>query len=373
LSIVIAIVALCVIILIHEIGHFAAGKLFKMNVYQFNLGMGPILLKKNYRGTQYGLRLFPIGGSCVFGEDETESSDDPNEFRNKPVWQRIIVIVAGAVLNLLLGLVLCIIINSVFINDPDPKVGVPTMTVSAFREGSVSNTGTCALHIGDRIVSVNGMRIISHPEISFKMNNSLTKTGDEDGYAVYEFVVIRNGEKAVLPNVKFAVHRDEDGEIKVNERGGMTYIMDFAVLPVENTALKVLEYSVRDAVGFGRIIWLSLIEIFRGTYGLNEIGGPVQIVGIFGEVTENAIDIKAAVMSILRLSALITINLGIMNLLPIPALDGGRLIFLTVEGIRRKPLKAEVEGMIHFVGFALLMLLILVVTFNDIRKLIFGG
>ena len=358
MSIIIAILALCVIILIHEIGHFGAAKLFKMNAYQFNLGMGPILWKKKHKETQYALRLLPIGGSVALGEDDVDISEDPNDFRNKPVWQRIIVIAAGAFLNLVLGLILCIIINTV-----NPIAS--TIVSDYFDENSVSNTGVSALRGGDRIVKVNGMRIFSASEIFYKMDNSLTKEGDADGFAVYEFVVIRNGEKVTLPQVKFAAIP--------NERGGMDYVRDFYVKRADKNPLSVFDYSVRNAVGYGRIIWLSLIDIINGTYGLNEISGPVGIAGVVGEVTKQAVDFKELVMSILSLSALITINLGMVNLLPIPALDGARIIFLTVEGIRRKPLNQHAEAIIHFVGFALLMVLILVVTFNDIRKLVFGG
>ncbi|MCL2070717.1 MAG: site-2 protease family protein [Oscillospiraceae bacterium] len=359
MSVLIAIVVLCVIILVHELGHFGAAKLFKMNVPQFNLGMGPLLLKKNYKGTQYGLRLFPIGGSVLLGEDDTEESDDPNDFRNKPVWQRIIVIGAGAFLNLVLGLILCIIIYSV-----EP---IPTTVVSAFGEEAVSNTGTSALRVGDRIVKVNGMNIVSASEIFYRMDNSLAKEGASGNFAVYEFVVIRNKERVLLPEVKFAASPNP------SDRGGMVYTRDFWIEPAEKTFLNVLNYSARNAIGMGRIIWLSLIDIIMGTYGLNEISGPVGIAGVVGDLTAQAVNIKEAVMTVVSLSALITINLGMVNLLPIPALDGARILFLSAEGIRRKPVNPAVEGMIHFVGFALLMLLILVVTFNDVRKMIVGG
>jgi len=452
-----------------------------MKVFQFNLGMGPTIFKKKHKETVYGLKLFPIGGSCVFGEDDEldeERELDPCEFRNKPVWQRIIVISAGAFLNLVLGLILCIVIN--FIN-PIASTTVSTFgdtTVLGFEPNAVSNTGETplmpedkimavdgyevytsagifdvldwllenedkqvrvleedekreyaeyelivirevdgekaevkleqvrfavfpnseregrlsnlkdlslyaisnspanpnALKVGDEIISVEGMSIISASEIFYKMDNSLTKTGTDSNFALYEFVVIREGETITLSGVTFTA--------SPNERGGMSYDRDFYVKPVKKdyssggaafgTIGTVLDYSAREFLSLGRIIWLSLMDIIRGTYGLNDISGPVGIAGVVGKVTSQAVDFKQVVMSIVSLAALITINLGIVNLLPIPALDGGRIIFLTVEAIRRKPLKAEVEGVIHFVGFALLMVLIVVVTFNDLRKLIFG-
>jgi len=243
----------------------------------------------------------------------------------------------------------------------------------------VSNVGASALQVDDRVVSVNGMRIISAIEIFYKMDNSLTKEGpqnDERGdHAVYEFVVIRNGEKVTLPNVMFSA--------TPNERGGMTYDRDFFVKPVEKsfgslkeaaeTVGNVLSYSVRSAVSVGRHVWLLLFDIIRGTYGLNEISGPIGIAELVSQVTKQAANFKEVIMSIVWLSSIITINLGIFNLLPIPALDGGRLVFLGIEAIRRKPLKAEVEGIVHFVGFALLIVLIIVVAFSDVRRLIFGA
>ncbi|MCL1789535.1 MAG: site-2 protease family protein [Oscillospiraceae bacterium] len=361
MSIVIFILAFFTIILIHEFGHFGAAKLFKMNAYQFNLGMGPILWKKQHKETQFALRALPIGGSCVLGEDDAEYSDDPNDFRNKPVWQRIIVIAGGAFLNLVLGLILCVVI---YIVEP-----IPSTTVSVFDDNAVSNTGVSGLQVGDQIIKVNGMHIVSASEIFYKMDNSLTKKGiteDAEGeFAVYEFVVIRKDEKIMLPQVKFAAHP--------NERGGMNYVRDFWISPVDKNFINVLAYSARYAVGMSRIVWLSLMDIIGGTYGLNEISGPVGIVGVASEVTAQAKNFGEVIMSIISISALITINLGIVNLLPIPALDGARIIFLTAEGIRRKPINPTAEGMIHFAGFALLMLLILIVTFNDVRKLIIGG
>jgi regulator of sigma E protease len=238
--------------------------------------------------------------------------------------------------------------------------------VSVFDENAVSNTGASSLQVGDRIVKVNDMNIISASEIFYKMNNSLTKEGADGDYAVYEFVVIRNGERVTLPQVRFAAKPNPDGS------GGMVFTRDFWIRPADKTFLNVLNYSVRNAVGMGRIIWLSIIDIIRGTYGLNEMAGPVGIAGVVTELTAQAQSAKEIIMTIISLSALITINLGIVNLLPIPALDGARILFLTVEGIRRKPLNPAVEGIIHFAGFALLILLIIVVTFNDVRKL-FGG
>jgi regulator of sigma E protease len=479
-----------------------------MKVCQFNLGMGPDILKKQVGETKYALKLFPIGGSCMLGEDD-EGSEDPREFRNKPVWQRMIVIAAGAFLNLVLGLLLAIVLS---IATP-----ISSLTIADFpTDHTVSNTGESRLREGDEIVSINGMRIISAPEIAYIMENTLMRSGggegaesrtvsvfgtnaisntgeyalesgdvivsiggvevssataiynriaevvseseiagsvtveleeveqgrsDEQGqpipneieveYVTTEIVVMRYGlpTPTILTESRIPVRQNDDGEREhirdffvqavyefvvdrwlcaadcdkdyecaqvsrgrrcdgsseritlpevafaaaPNARGGISYVRDFRVWAAEKTIGNVLSYSVRESVGMGRIIWLSLADILRGTYGLNDLSGPVGIGGVVSDAAAHATSLGDMVTMIVQIAAFITINLGIVNLLPIPALDGGRLIFLTLEGIRRKPLNQEVEAMIHFVGFALLMLLIVVVTFNDIRKLAGGG
>jgi len=355
-AIIIGILALCFMIIFHEIGHFTAAKLFDMKVYEFNFGMGPVLLKKQKGDTRYALRLFPIGGSVMLGED-IEPSDDPREFRNKPVWQRMIVITAGAFLNLVLGLILCVVIVAM-------SKDILSTTVGGFAGSAVSDKGDSALQVGDVIVKINGMSIITATDISYKLDNSRSK-GDDGNFAVYEFVVKRGGERITLPNVTFAA--------KPNERGGMSYVHDFGVYRVEKTPLNVLNYAARTSVTYGRFIWLFLIDLAKGQYGLNDLSGPVGTVAAIGEETAKAETFAEKAYTIVLISALITINLGMFNLLPIPALDGARLLFFIIEAIRRKPLKPEIEGWIHFIGFAALMLLMLAVTFNDIRRLIFGN
>jgi len=355
MAVVIAILALCLIILIHEIGHFTAAKIFDMKVYQFNLGMGPILFKKKSGDTQYAVRLLPIGGSVLLGEDD-DPGDDPRDFRNKPVWQRMIVIVAGAFLNLVLGLILCAVITAMSEN-------ILSTTVRGFAADAVSNTGNSALKIGDEILEINGMSIISVSDITYKLDNTRSKGSDEN-FAVYEFVVRRDGRKITLPNVTFKAEK--------NERGGMSYVHDFGVYREKKNLPNILIYSARTSFSLGRLVWITLGDLLKGTYGINDLSGPVGTVAAIGSETAKAESFADKAYTVVFISALITINLGIFNLLPVPALDGARLIFFIIEAIRRKPLKAEVEGWIHLIGFALLMLLMLAVTFNDIRRLIFG-
>jgi regulator of sigma E protease len=358
MSIVIAILIFALIILIHEIGHFAAAKLFKMRVISFNMGMGPVLLKKKGKETVYQLKAIPFGGSCQLGEDEDEddTKSDPRAFRNKPVWQRTIVIVAGAVMNIILGFILCI-----FIINLNDKEMVDTTEIRGFWQGASSNQ---MLQTGDRITHINGMRIFAWADISYQFYNTSTKMSEDENMAVFNFTVIRNGEKLTLYNVPF--HAAED-----TESGGKKIFLDFAVRWEDKTFFNVLSRAGKEAFSYSRLVLITLFDLIRGTYGLNEISGPVGVVDAIGQVSADGFEksILEGIRSTLIMAALISVNVGIFNLLPIPALDGGRIVFFIIEAIRRKPFKAEVEGMIHFIGFAALMLFMLLITVLDIGKL----
>lgn len=347
MTIVYAILAFCVMIFVHELGHFLVAKACKMRVDEFSLGMGPRILKHRGKETMYSLKLLPIGGSVQLGEDE--ETDDPRSFRNKPVWQRMLVMVAGAVMNLILGFVICVICVMM-------SSGVSTSVVGGFYDNSNSSA---ALQEGDKIVAVNGLSIWSTTDISYALSNSVANKTDNNDYVTYDFVVIRDGQTVELPDVRFATRQAADGSESI--------YLDFFVIGEQKNFFNVISSSFNNACSYGRLVIMSLFDLIKGTYGLNDLSGPIGVVQTMSQVA--SIDIK----SLLSMIALITINLGIFNLLPIPALDGGRFVFLIIELIRRKPIKAEIEGMIHFVGFAALMLLMLVVTFNDVVKLVTGG
>jgi len=393
MSIIIAILIFALIILIHELGHFSAARLFKMRVYEFNMGMGPTILKKRGKETDYNIKLIPFGGSCKLGEDDSydisESEEeivanlmrvddeflrnnpdykalskgaklrlDPNAFRNKPVWQRMIVILAGAFLNLVLGLIICIIMVSM-------QNLVGTTTIHSFNP-DVETLSDQTLREGDIVVSVNGMAIFTTADIRYQLANSESKLTDDANKAVFEFVVIRDGQRIVFENVEFRA--------QTNENGGKQIENELIWIGEPKDFFNVIAGGAKEMVSYSRLIIVTLIDIFKGTYGLNDFAGPVGVVNVIDEVSSAgfAESFAAGIRMSLFMAALITVNVGIFNLLPIPALDGARFIFFVVEAIRRKPLKAEVEGLIHFIGFAALMLLMLVITFNDIRKLIFG-
>lgn len=343
LSIIVAIIIFGLIIAIHEFGHFAVAKLCGVKVNEFSLGMGPCLLKKQKGETQYSLRALPIGGYCAM-EGEDSESDDERAFGKKSVPRRIAIVVAGATMNLILGFILLIISTS--INAP-----ITTTQVSWFEDNASSHS--TGLEIGDKIIKCNGMRIFTDMDLSYQFQS------DEDGK--FDMVVIRDGEKKTLEDVTFSKNEG-------------TLHIDFKVKPQKANPLTVISYAARQTVSYGRLIYISLGDLISGTYHLNDLSGPVGIVDAIGDVIENetkeeTIDWGQLMNTMLSMAAFITINVGLFNLLPLPALDGGRLIFLIVEAITRHPVKPEHEGMVHFIGIVVLMLLMVVVTFNDIKKL----
>ncbi|MCI6580752.1 MAG: site-2 protease family protein [Oscillospiraceae bacterium] len=367
MNIIIALVMFGILVAIHEFGHFAVAKLSGIKVNKFAIGMGPVIFKFTKGETEYSLRLFPVGGYCAM-EGEDESSDDSRAFRNKPVKNRIGVVIAGPVMNLILGFVLSFVTVGFFSDI------IKTNTVREFYPNAMSEqTGLMA---GDEIISMDGTRIFTTSDISYKFTNS------KDG--VFDLVVKRDGKKIKLNDVKFYREyyyyiegptdeipyehyvtfdtREEytgDEKLEVAETN-----VDFKVFKEEKkTFINMVSYAVRDSLSTARLIWMSFIDLIRGKYGLNDLSGPVGIVTAIGTVRTYGME------SLMNLIVMITINLGIFNLLPLPALDGGRLVFLIIEGIRKKPVPPEKEGMVHLIGMACFIILMGVITVSDILKL----
>lgn len=340
ISIISAVLIFCVIVVVHEFGHFIVARKCGIDVQEFAIGMGPVIFKKQGKHTLFTLRLLPLGGFCSMGEDE--ESDNENSFRNKSVWRRIAVIAAGAIMNLILGFILSLIIFLV-------AGKVTTTIIAEIVPGSGCETAGIA--VGDRITKVNGLHIFTANDIIYELRN------DEDG--VLDFVVERDGEKLTFSGVKFGLTVDE-------ETGERVLNYDFKVYMKNMTAAELLPAAANKFMYYSRLILMSLRDLISGKYGLNNLQGPVGIVTVISEsAQESGFDIGY----LLDIAMLISVNVGIFNLLPLPALDGGRLVFLIIEAIRRKPIKAETEGMVHFAGFALLMLLMIIVTFNDVKNI----
>lgn len=353
MSIVIAILVFCVIILLHEFGHFIAAKACGIYVKEFALGMGPALLRKKGKETEYVLRAFPIGGFCSFdgedgGADEEQKLQNPRAFNARPVWQRMIVILAGPLMNLILGFIVVVIMVCTMNY-------IPSTTIHSFQKDSVSSEYLMA---GDEILNIDGLTIFSDTDISYKMQNSDRK--NDKGNLIFDFKVKRNGEVITIPNVEFKTTEYDDGSTSV--------YFDFIILAQEKNFKTVISQSWRESCSTARLILMTLVDMVRGKYGLNDLSGPIGVGTVISNVVKNY-----TVTDFLNIVSLITINVGVFNLLPIPALDGARFIFLLIELIRRKPVKPEIEGMIHSVGMLLMMVLMIIVTFNDVVKLFSGG
>ncbi len=334
-TILITILIFAVIIFIHECGHFAAAKLCKVRVNEFALGMGPTLFHFGKGETRYALRLFPIGG-FVSMEGEDGGSGDPRAFCNQKVWKRILIVCAGAFMNLVLGFIVVLLMTI-------PSDRLPSMTVAQFYENA--STEATGLQAGDEILRVNGRSIWVDSDLIYTLST------DEDG--VVDMVVRRDGEKVELSDVAFTTQNG-------------TLVIDFTVQGVPANLPNVLSYSFRKTASIGRLVWIAVGQLITGQSSINELSGPIGTAQAIGQA------VSAGLSTVMYLFAFITINVGIFNILPLPALDGGRLIFLLFELITRRRIKPEHEAYVHFAGFVLLILLIIFVSYHDIVNLIRG-
>ncbi len=420
--ILVAILFFGFIIFIHEFGHFIFAKIFKVKVNEFALGMGPTILKKQGKETKYALRLFPIGG-FVSMEGEEEDSEDEGAFCNKKVWKRMIITAAGATNNIILGVLICIlIVAGVGSSQKEPLVG--TNTISQFYQGAVSNAEG-GLKAGDKILEIDGKHVFSDYDISFLMQRNNT--------GKYSFVVERDGEKVELPEVNFAIRTggnfsyDEncvissvssklkraglkdgdkilavnkvkvetntalmeeigkdtdysidftvlrDGEEKTFESVKMATVtvFDFSILGEERNFFNVVGGAFRYTATMSRMVYLSLFDMLTGKYGINDLAGPIGTVSVIANVAEQSAQ-NTDWSSMLMIMALITVNIGVFNLLPVPALDGGRLFFMFVELFFRKKVPPKYENWIHAAGLVLLLVFMAVISASDLWKWISG-
>lgn len=338
ITILASIIIFGLVIFIHELGHFLAAKLSGIKVNEFALGMGPKLISKQRGETVYSLRAFPIGG-FVSMEGEDEESDEIGSFSRAPVSNRILVVVAGAAMNLLLGLI-------VMFGYTASEKTLATRTVRMFDEGAT--TAASGLQVDDTIIAMNGRRMFNADDISYELARVKNNRAD--------IVVLRDGKRVELDGVEFEPVTYEDGTSGIK--------IDFIVYAAEKTAGNVIKQSFLGAVSMARMIFLSLVDLITGNVPINQLSGPVGIVTIISTVAS-----YRSIRPLLMLLALLTINLGVFNLLPLPALDGGRLVFLLFEAVTKKRLDPKYEGIVHIVGFVLLIGLMLFVTYNDISRL----
>ncbi len=350
--IVLAIIIFSLLIVVHELGHFSMAKAFKVNVIEFSVGMGPRILKKQGKKTLYSLRALPIGGSCLM-EGEDEETGSASSFTAQPRWKRLLILLAGPFMNFLLGAVVVLILVSQMTYFVGP-------TITGLADGFPLE-GENGLMVGDRVVSLNGERIYYKEDFE----TFIMLYGDSP----VDLVVVRDGEKVTLDNLPL-----EQREYVTDGQTTLRYGIDFN--RIEGTAGEKLKYATYSTINYVRLVRVSLAEVFSGNVGLGELSGPVGIVDIMNDYAQQSQSFLAALFNMSSIGALIAINLAVMNLLPIPALDGGRIFFMIVtffvEKISRKRINPKYEGYVHAAGFVLLIGLMLVVMVNDVVKIVGG-
>ncbi len=343
MNILVAIIVFSLLILFHELGHFTLAKLNGIRVNEFSLGLGPTLIGFTKGETKYSLKLLPFGGACMM-EGEDENSDDDRAFNKKSVWARISVVAAGPIFNFIMAFIFSVIVLG--------AAGVDKPVLTDVIEGYAAEEA--GLAGGDTLVEIGGKKIHFYREVSLY---STFHVGEP-----VEIVYERDGQEyttTLVPKYDEELGRYLYGFIASGAREKV------GVLETIGYALCEVGYYIDTTIQ-------SLKLMFSGGVSVNDLSGPVGIVQNMGDVYEESVQNDGyfyAMLNMMSWAIMLSANLGVMNLLPIPALDGGRLVFLAIEAIRGKALPPEKEGMVHMVGIILLFLLMFVVMFNDIRKI----
>ena len=344
LTVVIALLVFGFLIFIHEFGHYIFARIFKVKINEFSIGMGPKLVWYDSKktGIRYAISMLPIGGYVAMAGEDDES-DDPDSFDKKPAWQRFIITFAGAAVNLIAGFIATAILVTM------SPIG--NTTVAKFVEGEEYgfeiSSEESGLMVGDRIIAVDGKKVSIPDELSYEIMRRGTHPLD--------ITVIRDGVEMTIPDVVFP---------GMTEEGQSFGVMDFQVYRIDKSVGNVLSHSFQKSFLTVRMCWESIYDLFTGRYTFAAVSGPVGISSAIGDAA------KMGFTSLLSIVALISINLGFMNLLPIPALDGGRLITIFVEMITKRKLPKKVEGMINTVGLMALLLLSFVILIKDVIQII---
>jgi regulator of sigma E protease len=347
LSIIFAILIFSFLIFVHEFGHFICAKLSGVQVNEFAIFMGPAIWKKQIGETLYSIRTIPIGGYCAM-EGEDEDTENPRSFQKAAWWKRLIILVAGAVMNFLAGILLLGIVYG-------PAEGFITPVVDSFADYCTID-GENGLQVGDRFVEVDGEKIYIHSDFSL----ILTLNGGD----VHDIVVERDGKLVELKDFKMERHEVTD------EKGNTSYLFGFTFGTMDGSFANTSRFIGNTIVSWIRSIRLSLSMLFTGKAGFQDLSGPVGIVGQMTDVATSSATTMDAVLNLLFFGAFIAVNLGIMNLLPIPALDGGRAVALVqtvaIEARIGKKLDPKYEGYIHAGGMILLLLLMAAIMLKDV-------
>jgi len=351
--IILAVLIFGVLIGLHEFGHFIAAKAFGVPVLEFSIGMGPLIFQKTRGETDYSLRLLPIGGYCAM-EGEEENSDNPRALNNQKPWKQFIIFVAGAAMNFLTGFVILLCLYA-------GAQGFYTAEIVTFTDG-FPYEGEDGVMIGDMIYKINDERIYLRSDVSTILQY---KSRGEH----MDLVVLRDGQK-LARTLTMQTYTDENGQ------SYRAYGFSFGGVE-EATPLLRVKYAWYNALDYVRMVRLSIQMLISGTAGVKDLSGPVGIVSTISEMgqeTEAEEGFAAAVENVFFFGALIAVNLAVMNLLPLPALDGGKVLILLVNAVSMLLVKRKIpqkfETVINAAGFVLLMGLMLFVTFNDVAKLL---
>ena len=376
---IVTIVMFLVMVSLHEFGHFIVAKLLNFKILEYAIGFGPAIFKKQAGETLYALRIVPLGGFCKF-EGEEESSDDPRAFSNQAVWKRILVVLAGGISNVILGFLLFLII--VPATSPMLTNVIDTVLPHSFIEKA-------GIEQGDRIIEINGKNVDFYNDISLYTQDFTkdaqaqitVKRGKEKlDFSIMpteQIIDIKYTEKdieyvstingfAEVEHIEYSEENPKDEALIGKQETTTRYLIGFTPKSEDVTVFNVWGQAWNQTKFVVKLVYQSLWELVTGKVGMENMSGPV---GIVNEVNTAVNQGSRSWLYVLNLIALITINLGVFNLLPFPALDGGRLFFMIVELIRRKPIPPEKEGMIHAAGMLLLLLLVVFVSYQDIMRI----
>ena len=332
MTIIYALIIFCLLIFVHELGHFIVAKACGVKVNEFAIGMGPAIFSRQKGETKYSIRIFPIGGYCAM-EGEDEDSDEPRALNNQPAWQRACILAAGSVMNFITCVVLLIIIAF--------WMGTATTTIDQVSDGSPAERA--GIVSGDTIVSIDGQKIEEWDELIQAIGYSKEETA--------QITVDRNGTQQTMTT-----------DLEYDKEAGRNLI---GVTPVmEHSFINSIGGGVRNTGSMTVMMYTVLKQLFTGEVSVKELSGPVGIVYATSEAA------KSGIMYVIYLAALLSLNLAIINMLPFPALDGGRLLFLVIRLFTGRRVSDETEGKIHFIGICLLFALMIYVTFNDVIRFI---
>ena len=354
MSIIFAIILFSILIFVHELGHFLAAKASNVQVNEFSMFMGPAIWKKQKGETLYSIRCIPIGGYCAM-EGEDADTDNPRSFQKAAWWKRLVVLIAGSAMNLIAGFLIVVIVNSC--------MSMPVPQIDSLRTGS-SMSCEGGLQTGDLILEMNGYTVESTGDFDLALQANKDATA-------FDILVQRDGKNVLLQDVPMIPQ-----EFQENAEGpaGTFYGINWSTRRLNFG--EVITQSWADCIYFAKLVWMSLGMLLSGEAGLTDMSGPVGIVSMMSDMAQASSSVAGAVLNLLYFGGFIAINLGVMNMLPIPALDGGRVLaLLLTTGIERiigKKINPKVEGYIHGAGMILLLGLMALIMFKDIFTIFKG-